>query len=688
MPPSGWPRAMAPPFGFTVSRSGLSSFCPRQHDRGERLVDLDACPCRSSSGRCARSSRWVASIGPVSISTGSTPTRQVSTIRALGVSPRAAAFSSVMSSTAAAPSEICDDEPAVCTPSSRATGLRPASASSVVSRRPSSRPTWWVVPVGLPSSSRSGASISTSWRRSGPRPRPAWRLLLAREAEGVGVVAGDAPLVGDALGALELRRHLVVAEVRLRDRACRGRASSDESSRSGSGSSPRRRRPRPRRPRRRRRARWPGWWPAGSSRTGCRSWWPPRTGAGRRVSHAVRAMLKRLLADLAHAAAHDLADLGRVDAGPGSTTSAGRRPAARPGAWWTDRHHGARRACGRLRRSRHSSWRAAYGRSDHPSWPRLRRSSRRRRAYVPTRERLRPAPSSRPTRPAISGSLWFHVRGSRRAAWPTRRSPSVGEPHFLGMLGTVACWAARRARRRARPDDPTAVPATCAPSAAACPRSSGRSPGGPCSSWSGPAPTASAAAAARRPSRLAGERAMRCPSCGLLSFPRLAPAVIVLVSRGDEALLARGVTFPLPMYSCIAGFVEPGETLEEAVHREVREEVGVDARPTSRYVASQPWPFPHSLMLGFTADVGRRRHRDRPDRDRRRAVVRPRRPADDPAGDLDRPPAHRRLARIRRRERSPAALTGSAHRVPERGPASGSLNQPRRVEHHVARASE
>ena len=120
------------------------------------------------------------------------------------------------------------------------------------------------------------------------------------------------------------------------------------------------------------------------------------------------------------------------------------------------------------------------------------------------------------------------------------------------------------------------------------------------------------------------ERAMRCPDCGLLSFPRLAPAVIVLVTRGDEALLARGRNFPLPMYSCIAGFVEPGETLEEAVHREVREEVGVELADV-RYVASQPWPFPHSLMIGFTGDVGRRRHRDRPDRDRRRPVVPPRR---------------------------------------------------------------
>lgn len=97
------------------------------------------------------------------------------------------------------------------------------------------------------------------------------------------------------------------------------------------------------------------------------------------------------------------------------------------------------------------------------------------------------------------------------------------------------------------------------------------------------------------------ERAMKCPACGLLAFPRLAPAMITLVTRGDEALLARGVQFRAPMYSCLAGFVEPGESLEEAVVREVREEVGV-AVTNVRYWGSQPWPFPHSLMVGFTAE--------------------------------------------------------------------------------------
>jgi NAD+ diphosphatase len=100
-----------------------------------------------------------------------------------------------------------------------------------------------------------------------------------------------------------------------------------------------------------------------------------------------------------------------------------------------------------------------------------------------------------------------------------------------------------------------------------------------------------------------GERARRCPGCGLLAFPRLAPAVITLIERDGEALLARGRAFPVPMYSCVAGFVEPGEDLEDAVHREVREEVGVELADV-RYIASQPWPFPHSLMVGFEATWG------------------------------------------------------------------------------------
>lgn len=92
-----------------------------------------------------------------------------------------------------------------------------------------------------------------------------------------------------------------------------------------------------------------------------------------------------------------------------------------------------------------------------------------------------------------------------------------------------------------------------------------------------------------------------CPSCGAHHFPRLSPAVIVAVRRGDRVLLARSPRFAPGMFSTVAGFVEPGETLEQAVAREVMEEVGLQVTNV-RYFGSQPWPFPHSLMIGFTAE--------------------------------------------------------------------------------------
>ncbi len=100
------------------------------------------------------------------------------------------------------------------------------------------------------------------------------------------------------------------------------------------------------------------------------------------------------------------------------------------------------------------------------------------------------------------------------------------------------------------------------------------------------------------------ELAKECPRCGMLFYPRLSPAVIVLVRRGKSLLLARSPGFPPGMYSALAGFVEPGESIEETISREVREEVGVEVENV-RYFGSQQWPFPHSLMIGFTADYAR-----------------------------------------------------------------------------------
>lgn len=95
------------------------------------------------------------------------------------------------------------------------------------------------------------------------------------------------------------------------------------------------------------------------------------------------------------------------------------------------------------------------------------------------------------------------------------------------------------------------------------------------------------------------ETVKSCPSCGFLSYPRLAPAVIMSVIWDNKILMGRAASFPKGMYSPLSGFVEPGETLEEAVRREVMEEAEIDVT-TIQYVASQPWPFPQSLMIGFT----------------------------------------------------------------------------------------
>ena len=96
------------------------------------------------------------------------------------------------------------------------------------------------------------------------------------------------------------------------------------------------------------------------------------------------------------------------------------------------------------------------------------------------------------------------------------------------------------------------------------------------------------------------EPAKKCTRCDFLAYPRLTPAVIMSVIWNNKILLGRAATFPKGMYSPLAGFVEAGETLEDAVRREIFEEVGISITDI-QYIASQPWPFPQSLMLGFTA---------------------------------------------------------------------------------------
>ncbi|MDC7125116.1 MAG: NAD(+) diphosphatase [Spirochaetales bacterium] len=95
--------------------------------------------------------------------------------------------------------------------------------------------------------------------------------------------------------------------------------------------------------------------------------------------------------------------------------------------------------------------------------------------------------------------------------------------------------------------------------------------------------------------------AKKCPECGYVQFPKISPAIIIAVSKGDELLLAHNANFPEGRYSVLAGFMEMGESIEETAAREVREEVGIDIK-NIQYYSSQSWPFPDSLMIGLTAE--------------------------------------------------------------------------------------
>jgi NAD+ diphosphatase len=97
------------------------------------------------------------------------------------------------------------------------------------------------------------------------------------------------------------------------------------------------------------------------------------------------------------------------------------------------------------------------------------------------------------------------------------------------------------------------------------------------------------------------EHAKVCPKCGQIFYPRLSPAVIVAITKGDKLLLARNKNFVPGRYSVLAGFVEAGETLEECVKREIKEEVNIEVK-NIKYFGSQSWPFPNSFMVGFTAE--------------------------------------------------------------------------------------
>lgn len=101
--------------------------------------------------------------------------------------------------------------------------------------------------------------------------------------------------------------------------------------------------------------------------------------------------------------------------------------------------------------------------------------------------------------------------------------------------------------------------------------------------------------------KVSGERCFKCINCGMTAYPRISPAMMVLIRKGDSYLMAMHVASPSKRFTPLAGFLEAGESIEEAVHREVFEEVGLRVH-NLKYFSSQSWPFPHSLMIAFTAD--------------------------------------------------------------------------------------
>ncbi|HEY8152967.1 MAG TPA: NAD(+) diphosphatase [Myxococcota bacterium] len=214
----------------------------------------------------------------------------------------------------------------------------------------------------------------------------------------------------------------------------------------------------------------------------------------------------------------------------------------------------------------------------------------------------------RPPDGAEGPALWFAVRGRELLVHarggieplPAREALPL-EPrgtHYLGALGALHCWSVELAPDAEPPEGmafrdlrqlyavlDTSLHAVAGRAVQIVEWDRTHRFCGACG-----APTAARA----------NERSRVCTACGLTQFPRIAPAVIVAVTRGDEILLGRSAHFPPGIYSVLAGFVEPGESLEQAVFREVLEETGIEVEDV-RYFGSQPWPFPHSLMLGFTA---------------------------------------------------------------------------------------
>jgi NAD+ diphosphatase len=209
---------------------------------------------------------------------------------------------------------------------------------------------------------------------------------------------------------------------------------------------------------------------------------------------------------------------------------------------------------------------------------------------------------------ATEAPLWFLFRGRELLVTPQGGVLAALDPgeagavtvrrQFLGLLGTRPCWSGELASDADAPAGmsfrdlrflfaqlPPEIHGVASRAVQIMDWDRGHQFCGACG-----APTRSAES----------ERARVCDRCNALYYPRLAPSMIVAVERDDTILLARSNHFPRGIYSVLAGFVEPGESVEETVAREVFEETAIEVDDV-RYFGSQPWPYPHSLMLGFTA---------------------------------------------------------------------------------------
>jgi NAD+ diphosphatase len=205
-------------------------------------------------------------------------------------------------------------------------------------------------------------------------------------------------------------------------------------------------------------------------------------------------------------------------------------------------------------------------------------------------------------------TLWFLFRGRELLVTPTgsvlaARDPDVAgavvvRRQFLGFLGPRACWSGELAPDALPPSgmsfrDLRMLYGQLPPELHEV---AGRAV--QIMDWDRSHQFCGACGAPTRPSE--SERARVCERCNAVFYPRLAPSMIVAVERDDRILLARSSHFPPGIFSVLAGFVEPGESVEETVAREVFEETAIEVEDV-RYFGSQPWPYPHSLMLGFQA---------------------------------------------------------------------------------------